>query len=455
MPCMAKGECPASFSAMAIAYVWIKEGTYDKEYIADKTIGFEEFEAHITGKDDSIPKTPKWAAEITDLSASTITALAREWGSKKVMLYGAGQGGACRQAYATEWARLCVLLMAMQGLGKPGVSMLTLMGGAPYDASFAFPGYADPDGMIWLSRAAKNQAFNKVEQKLYRLLMPDAILNPPVHWMGDGFCPLSLEQQFKPYTYPMEGHSEVHMLYRYGSAFIGTMTETNRWVQMYQSPNLEFVVNQDRWWGAETPYADVVLPACTTLERDDISEFSAAGGYGGQNNIVNYRVIVRHQKCVEPQWESKPDYQIFTLLAERMGFKEAFTEGRTDVDWVKAMFEVSDLPKIISWEEFNRKGYCVVNVPDDYKPTPALRWFYEGRECDTPDPGNPNKSTEKAGQLGTYSGKIEFVSQSLQENMPDDEERPPLPRYIPSWEGHETRELVAKYPLMLNTGNNI
>ena len=65
---------------------------------------------------------------------------------------------------------------------------------------------------------------------------------------------------------------------------MGTMTETNKWIKMYQSPKLEFVVNQDCWWGSETGYADIILPACTNLERNDISEFSAAGGYGGHND---------------------------------------------------------------------------------------------------------------------------------------------------------------------------
>jgi anaerobic selenocysteine-containing dehydrogenase len=81
--------------------------------------------------------------------------------------------------------------------------------------------------------------------------------------------------------------------------------------------------------------------------------------------------------------------------------------------------------------------------------TPALRWFAEGRECDTPDLGNPKRGTEQAKELGTYSGKIEFESVSLRALSDDHSERPLVPRYIPSWEGHETTELVAKYPLQL------
>ena len=50
---------------------------------------------------------------------------------------------------------------------------------------------------------------------------------------------------------------------------------------------------------------------------------------------------------------------------------------------------ISDLPKYITYEEFKKKGYFVVPLPEDYKPTVSNRWFYEGRPCDTPDPMNP------------------------------------------------------------------
>ena len=435
--------------AMAIAYVWIKEGTYDKDYVATHTIGFEEFKKYIMGEDDGVPKTPKWAEELSGVPGRTITALAREWASKRTVLAPgtrAGMSSVCRQAYATEWARMMVLLQAMQGVGKPGVAIWSTTTGAPHNSWFEFPGYSD--GVI--NKFAKKPAVNPVKQHLYRLLVPDAILNPPIHWLGaDGFCGGGLEQQFLENVYPEPGSPEVRMFYRYGGSFIGTMTETNRWVRMYQSPKLEFVVNQSVWMDPETRMADVVLPACTNLERVDIAEWANAGGYGFHiTSACNHRVIVYLKKCIEPLYESKSDYQIFTELAERLGVKKEYTEGNTEEDWVRIVFDNSDLPKYISFEDFKKKGYFVVPLPDDYKSTPGLRWFYEGRECDTPDKYNPKRGTEKAKELGTYSGKIEFVSQSLLKHFPDDEERPPLPHYIPSWEGH-TSELAKKYPLQL------
>ena len=67
---------------------------------------------------------------------------------------------------------------------------------------------------------------------------------------------------------------------------------------------------------------------------------------------------------------------------------------------------------------------------------------------DTPDTGNPKRGTEKASELGTYTGKIEFASESLRQNMPDDPERPVVPHWIPSWEGYKTGP-YEKYPLQI------
>ncbi len=441
--------------AMAIAHVWITEGTYDKAYVDARTVGFDTFKQYVLGEDGTAPKTPAWAAEETGIPVKTIKALAREWAAKRTVLAGGtrgGEGGACREAYATEWARMMVLLQAMQGLGKPGISIWGTCMGAPSNADIFFPGYADLEGRIGTSSVADRKIGfpeNPTKQRLYRLTLPDAVLNPPVSWRGEGFCGNSLEQQFTQFTYPMEGHSEIKMFYRYGGSFLGTMSDTNKWVRMYQSPKLECVVNQDCWYNSETHFADIILPACTSLERDDVGEWGAAGGYTHHaSNGCNHRIVVRQQKAIEPLWESKPDYDILSLLAEKLGRKEEFTEGKTALDWAKKFYAISDLPKYLSWEEFDKKGYFIVPYPEDYKSTPALRWFAEGRDCDTPDPGNPKRNTDKAKELGTYTGKIEFVSESLKKNLPDDDERPVCPRYIPSWEGHRS-PIAAKYPLAL------
>ena len=67
---------------LAIAYVWITEGTYDKEYVATHTYGFDKFEDYVLGKEDGVPKTPAWASEKCGVPGWTIKALASDWANK-------------------------------------------------------------------------------------------------------------------------------------------------------------------------------------------------------------------------------------------------------------------------------------------------------------------------------------------------------------------------------------
>jgi len=440
--------------AMAIAYVWITEDTYDHDYIATRTYGFEPFKEYILGNgDDKFPKTPEWAEEESGIPARKIRALAREWAAKRTCLSSGcrgGQGSACRTAFGTEWARMMVLLQAMQGLGKPGVSIWGTTMGAPASYKW-FPGYAEPEGQMGRSSVAKNKLCfeNPTKQRLFRLTLPDAILTGHDWFRGEGFCGQSLDQQFTENVYPQE--AKVHMFYRYGGSFMGTMSDTNKWVKMYQSPELECVVNQDCWFSSETNMSDIILPACTNFERNDIGEWATCGGYTTMAHIGNnWRVIVREQKAIEPCGESKSDYEILRLIAAALGREEEFTEGHDEDDWAKLFFETSDIFKDgdITWEEFNRKGYYIVPCPEDRKPTPSMRWFYEKREADTPDPGNLPRKWGHPENLGTRTGLIEFEAKSLKDALPDDKERPPLVHWIPSWEGYKS-EMYKKYPLQI------
>ena len=449
--------------ALAIAFVWITEGLYDKEYVKTHTYGFEKWKAYVLGEEDGVPKTPKWAEEISGVKARDIIALAREWGTKRTTLAAGGRSGMGhpgRAAFGHEWARMMVLLITMQGLGKPGVNMYSTTSGAPADWGFYFPGYADGgiSGGSSGPRELGPRGFpdrpvqGQIRQRINRSVFPEAVTEPPVTWRGVyGFYGQSAQQQFAKFTFPFEGYSAIKMLYRQGSSYIGTMMDTNRWVRMYRHPNLEFCVNQTIFNEPEARLSDIVLPVCTNLERWDIGEWARISGYSLHLSPVNARVIVLQQKCIEPLGESKSDYQIFTLLAERLGVKEQFTEGRDELQWVKRMYEISDLPKVMSWEEFQKKGYYVVPVKKDYKPRQAFRWFYEDREMDTWDwgPGIVDRPVNNRKGLATPTGKIEFESQTLKRFDPDDKERPPVPHYIASWEGHTTAELLRKYPLQL------
>ncbi len=106
---------------LAIAYQWITADTYDKDYVATHTVGFEAFRDYVLGKEDGVPKTPEWAAEKTAVPSRLIKALARVWVKNRTTVTHGFGGPYIRGPYSHEPARLEGALLAMQGLGKPGV----------------------------------------------------------------------------------------------------------------------------------------------------------------------------------------------------------------------------------------------------------------------------------------------------------------------------------------------
>jgi trimethylamine-N-oxide reductase (cytochrome c) len=453
--------------ALAIAHVWIEEGLYDKDYVENRTVGFDVWRNYILGNDDGVPKTPEWQEAETGVPAKTVRALARNWGRKKTYLgpggWGNGHGGACRNETGIQWARIMVCLIAMQGLGKPGVNMGHLQWGTPVDANFYFPGYAE-GGMSGdlhhtamavelYQRMPQLPSMNTVEQSIPRLQLPEAILEGKAE--GYAWDGKSIEAQFNKITYPKPGYSKVKMLYKYGGSIFGTMSSTNRHVAMYQSDELEFVVNQSIWFEGEAKFADVILPACTNFERPDISEWAGLGGYAhhGQTQL-NHRVLVFQHQVIEPMGESKSDYDIFVDICKRLGLSAYFSEGMTALDWAKREFEASDLPKVTSWKDFIRKGYVVLPAePEALRTAVSWRWFYEGRKKDVPEPMPlpSDYSEEYLKGLQTQSGKIEFECSSLKRFDKDDPDRPPIVKYRAAQEGPANPELYTRFPLQMLT----
>jgi len=447
--------------SLAIAHVWIMEELYDKDYVADRTVGFDKWRDYILGKDDGIAKTPEWQVAETNVPARIVRALARQWGTRKTYLSPgglAGFGGACRCATGIEWARSMVCLMAMQGLGKPGINMGCLQQGTPVDTNFYFPGYAegglsgdlDYTGLrvSMYQRMPQLPSMNSVSQMIPRLRIPEAILNGACE--GYPTDPKSIEGQFKKFSYPAPGHSPARMYYKYGGSHFGTMADSNRFARAYRSDNLEFVVNQSIWFEGEAKFADILLPACTNFERWDIGETANSGGYSHQQFIQwNHRVITMQHRTIKPLGESKSDYQIFLDLAQRLGLGPLFSEGMTELEWCRRLFDASDLPTVISWRKFLKKGYYVVPAPKEENRAPvSYRWFAEGGKKDVPElsplPSDYKKELRRG--LQTQSGKLEFESSSLKRFGPDPE-RPPISTFIPSWEGHHNEALYKKYPL--------
>lgn len=450
--------------AMAIMQVWVAEALYDKDYVATRTTGFDRWRDHLQGVDDGVPKTPEWQEPETGVPAKDVRALARLMARKKLYLAagagGGGFGGAGRGATGAQWARCMVMLMAMRGLGKPGINMGNLESGTPVDHEFYFPGYADggiSGELQWNGNAVHNYqqmphvlTVNPVRQLVPKQQFPDAIVNG--HATGYLWDGMATEIQFAPFEYPMPGYPRIHMIYKYGGSWFSTLTESARMVEAYRHESIEFVVNQSIWMEGEAPYADVILPACTQFERYDIGEWCSGGGYlpHGFNN-VNHRIIALQHQCIEPLGESKSDYRIFSEILARLGLSAMFTEGCSELDWCKRVFDSSDAAKHVSWKDFCERGYHVVPAESEaLRPAVQFRWFADGRSKDVAEamPLPSQWSSAFGHGLQTPSGRIEFMPETLQRVAPNPE-RPVLNRYIPSWEGRGSGAQAVRFPLQL------
>jgi anaerobic selenocysteine-containing dehydrogenase len=179
--------------------------------------------------------------------------------------------------------------------------------------------------------------------------------------------------------------------------------------------------------------ADIILPANTVFEEDDISY----DGLSGQ-----YLVVFPEYKCIEPIGESMSDYEIVCAIAKRLGVYKEYTGGKSVDEWIKESFDHSRIQKLISWDQFREKGYFVVPTSPDWKEDPpGLRNFYDN-PLDNP--------------LKTPTGKLEFESVGLKEHFPDDIERPPVPHWIPYGESHQEslqHPRSKKYPLLILTNH--
>lgn len=412
---------------LAIAYIWITEGTYDKEYIASHAYGFEDFEKYVLGQEDGIPKTPKWAAEITGVPSRTIKALAREWASKVTSIAHGEGGSLIRGPYSTEPGRLEPMLLAMQGLGKPGRCQFKMTDWA----LFAFtPPFPPPQVIPNLEKAYHGWILGQVpQQHIPKTLVPDAILNPPLSWYSTALLTDAADQQFVQYKYPADGCSEIHMIWTDSPCWEACWNDGNKMVQALRSPKIETIVAQHAWMENECLYSDIILPVNTKFEEKDINADYMQSFYS---------MLLIEGQAVDPVGESKSDYEAVGEVAKKLGLYERYTGGKSIEEWMKTGYETSGVAGMVSWEELNEKQYFVVPTDPNWRQTPpGIRPFLE----------SPNENP-----LYTPSGKIEFKSYNLAKYFPDDEERPPVPHWIPEGESHhETRgcERAKDYPLLM------
>ena len=132
-------------------------------------------------------------------------------------------------------------------------------------------------------------------------------------------------------TVPYNGRTlvypDIRLVYWAGGNPFHHHQDLNRLMQAWRKP--ETIVFHEQFWTPAARMADIVLPATTSLERDDI-------GYGSREPY-----LIAMKKAREPVGEARDDYWIFAELAERLGQGEAYTEGRDTMAWLRHLYELS------------------------------------------------------------------------------------------------------------------
>ncbi|MBN2062039.1 MAG: molybdopterin-dependent oxidoreductase [Deltaproteobacteria bacterium] len=406
---------------LAIIYTWIKEDTYDQEYVKTHTVGFEKVKAYVMGEEDGIPKTPEWASPKCGVPEWTIKALAGEFAEKATSIAHYFGGSYIRGPFSHEPARLECILLGMQGLGRPGVHQYQVSyAGMPRNKLFSEATFFDSNLPDRIKKPHNAALFARSKQIIPKTLIHKAISNPPVTFWGTGAIYAKTKDQFQKYQYPIpreEGGTEVHMIWTDSPCRTTCWNCGNETAEALRNPKIECIVAQHPWLENDCLFSDIILPANTTMEVEDIVTNSRQG--------VQFQSMLFQRQAIEPVGESKSDFEIVCEIARKLGKYDEVTEGRSYDDLERSVFESMGVDKYMTWEAFKNKGYFVFPVAEDWEDDPpGLRLFYE----------DPEKNP-----LPTPSGKLEFYSERLAENFPDDTERSPIPRWIEKSAMHDER----------------
>jgi biotin/methionine sulfoxide reductase len=378
---------------LALAYVLATEVLHDRPCLDRYCVGYERFESYVLGETDGRPKTPEWAAEIAGIEAEGIRVLARRMAATRTMItcsYALQRGDHGEQPY---W--MTVVLGAM--LGQVGL----------------------PGGGFGMGYGSMGGVGNPVEQ--FAAPNMPAGRNPTGSFIPVARIADMLLHPWEPYQFNgMDRiYPDIKLIYWCGGNPFHHHQDLNRLIRAWQRP--ETIIIHEPWWTSTARYGDIVLPATTTLERNDLGASSRD------------RFIIAMQQVVEPLGEARNDFDILSDLAERLGIQEVFTEGRDAWAWMRHLYDVSrqqaahkriELP---DFETFWGQGFVEVPPPS----TPYIM-FEDFRR----DP--------EAYPLKTPSGKIEIFSETIDGFGYDDCPGHPVWLEPAEWLGGER---AKRYPL--------
>jgi anaerobic dimethyl sulfoxide reductase subunit A len=316
--------------AAAIAHVLETKELVDRPFLSKYTMGYEPYRKYVMGQQDGIAKTPEWAECETGVPADTIRQLAHDYGSiyPAALLPGWGPQ---RTRYGEQIARALIVLACMTGnVGVRGGGLASVG-----TRSNLIPVDTLPHGP---HRPARHLPAGAWAQEIHQNR-----LDPPPE-----------------------------IAYIVATNLVNRSPNTRANVQALSE--IDFVVVQDPYLTPTARCADIVLPVCTDLERSDL-----VTSWGHDLHLFY------SQQATDAPGEAKTDYWILSQLAHRLGFGDAYTQQRSEADWLADLLSSAKLDRAA----LQREG----SLRQDGEPRVALA---------------PFRADPIAHPLPTRSGKIEI-----------------------------------------------
>jgi anaerobic selenocysteine-containing dehydrogenase len=291
---------------LSMLNVIISDELYDREFVAQWTLGFEQLAEHVERF------TPEWAEEITHLQASDIREVARMYATNKPALIHQGNF-ADQYPNAVQTTRAIGILSAITGnLDIPG-------GNVFFPHPTLTPIVTDPPAVKRLS-ADKYPLFPRVPFPCFA----DAVLS------GESHRPRA-----------MIAHHSNPVLINADSSKARRALE-----------KLGFLVVCDIFKSATAELADIILPEATEFERYGFSSYATPeGGF-----------VALRRKVIEPIGECRSVFEIEYELAKRMGLEAAYSWTNNE-EWLQYRVQASG----ISLDDLKNQSVIYVTNPVEYR----------------------------------------------------------------------------------------
>jgi biotin/methionine sulfoxide reductase len=380
---------------LALVHTLLAEGRHDEAFLARYCVGFERVLPYLTGATDGQPKDADWASAITGVGAETIRALAQSMAQSRTMVSASWSIQRAHHGEQPYWA-VILLAAALGQIGLPG-------------GGFGF-GYGSTSGIAEPPLAFAPPAMEVLANPLNRAIpaarITDCLLDPGGTYDYNG----------KSGTYP-----DIRLVYWAGGNPFHHHQDLNRLRRAWQRP--QTVIVHEPWWTATARHADIVLPATTTLERNDIGA------------AHRDRYVLAMQQAIAPVGLARSDFAIFADLAQRLGCAAAYAEGRDEMAWLRHLHD--------RWRARARTNQAAIPDFDGFW---QESYFEIPRRADEYVLLADFRADPDQHRLATPSGRIELYSERIAGFGYDD--CPPHPTWLePSeWLGAEA---AATFPLHL------